>query len=256
MNLTTKYKGECFMKEAWYSIITKVEQDKSKSLSFIGGKPHIPPNEPLPCCKICGKPLTFFFQIAYPEGHFWEGKSMAFFFCSAYQQHDSKEKLPKSLPILKRNHFDIDMGLLEPESYQTMFRTIIFDTVDGVERNDYEEKVLYQEIEWKKTKRKNKKAPMVIGGDPIWIGKGKYGEEMPDNYNGKPMDLVLQIAENYNFEKKIDAPPELERVYFKPTPFMPREKDYTLFFDFNRVFIWGTVDRENPRVYINVQNNI
>ncbi len=71
------------------------------------------------------------------------------------------------------------------------------------------------------------------------------------------MELILQVAENFNFEKLEDAPPEMENTYQKDNPFKPRvENDYTFFFSFNRVHLWGTVEPEHPSFWLNVQNSI
>ena len=42
---------------------------------------------------------------------------------------------------------------------------------------------------------------ILLGGEPIWTGIKKYGKERPASYGGKPMGLILQVAENFNFEK-------------------------------------------------------
>lgn len=243
------------MKQGWHSILTKIKQDNSTS--YIGGKPCIPKEVPLPTCKVCGEPLTFFFQIAFPRGHMWEGKSLAFFYCTcAYHKHDDKRMFPPAIQTGAKNDlFDIPDGALSPESYQTLFRVIFFDTTDGVLREDYEEKVAYQRIDWKTSRKKDKKTPIIIGGEAIW--SANYGKERPAAYEGKAMELVLQVADYFNFEKLDDAPPEMEETYQKDNPFRPRkENNYTFFFDFNRVYLWGTAEKENPSFWLNVQNNI
>ena len=244
------------MKQGWHSILRPGAQ--GNSTSFIGGKPCLPPSVPLPVCNICGEPLTFFFQAAFPEGHIWAGKSLAFFFCSAtYHKHKDKEQLPHSVPASAKNDFDIPAGELAPDTYQTMFRAIVFDTAEGVVREDYQERVAYQEIEWEPRKSKDKKTPIILGGEPIWTGIKKYGKEQPASYSGKPMGLILQIAENFNFEKQSDAPPEMKKSHMGNTRFKERtQPDYTLFFEFNRIYLWGPVDPLDPVVYINVQNDV
>lgn len=228
------------MKQGWHSILRPGVQ--GSSTSFIGGKPCIPPSVPLPVCKICGEPLTFFFQVAFPEGHMWAGKSLAFFFCSAdYHKHKDKEQLPCPVHADTKDNFDIPAGELNPESYQKMFRAIVFDTSEGVLREDYQERVAYQEIEWESRKAKDKKTPILLGGEPIWTGIKKYGKERPASYGGKPMGLILQVAENFNFDKLPDAPPEMEEDFMGDERFVARvEPNYTLFYEFNRVYLWGT----------------
>ena len=244
------------MKQGWHSILRPGVQ--GGRTSFIGGKPCLPPSVPLPVCKICGEPLTFFFQAAFPEGHMWAGKSLAFFFCSAaYHRHKDKEQLPCPVHADAKNDFDIPAGELASGSYQTMFRAIVFDTAEGVLREDYQERVAYQEIEWEPRKAKDKKTPIILGGEPIWTGIKKYGKERPASYGGKPMGLLLQVAENFNFEKLPDAPPEMEEDFMGDEAFAAREEpNYTLFFEFNRVYLWGPEDPSDPVVYINVQNDV
>ncbi|KRG16934.1 hypothetical protein ACA29_02470 [Lederbergia galactosidilytica] len=63
---------------------------KEDDLSFIGGQPRIPENLDIPSCSLCGSEQTFFFQIAFPEGHSWQlpfqkgihGKSSQWLFSS------------------------------------------------------------------------------------------------------------------------------------------------------------------------------
>ena len=114
------------MKQGWHSILRPGVQ--GHSTSFIGGKPCLPPSVSLPVCKICGEPLTFFFQVAFPEGHMWAGKSLEFFFCSSYQKHESGLWMPPEIHPTEMNLFAIPDGELDVEVYQTLFRAIVFDT--------------------------------------------------------------------------------------------------------------------------------
>lgn len=242
-------------RQEWHSVLKNAEQSKDDSSSFIGGKPCIPADIPLPVCKVCGDPLTFFFQVAFPKGHMWEGKSLALFFCdSTYYKHDGQDWFPPVM--LADDGADLPAEALEPENYQNLFRAYFFDTKDGVLREDYKEKVKYQRIDWKEGRRRDKKIPIILAGEPIWMNS--YQRERPRSCGGKKLELVLQVADNFNFEIYPDAPAELEKNYMgKNPPFKPREENnYTLFCDFNRVFLWGTADKENPVFGINVQNDI
>lgn len=103
------------MKQGWHSILRPGVQ--GGSTSFTGGKPCLPPSVLLPVCKICGEPLTFFFQAAFPERHMWAGKSLAFFFCSAaYHRHKDTEQLSRPVHADAKNDFDIPTGELAPDS--------------------------------------------------------------------------------------------------------------------------------------------
>lgn len=239
----------------WYSILTCIEQKDDDSDSFIGGKPCIPADISLPICKVCGEPLTFFFQVAFPKGHMWEGKSLAFFFCtSTYYKHDAHEWFPPIL--LASDGEDVSFKELEPNNYQTLFRVYFFDTKDGVLREDYHEKVMYYRIDWKPGRRRDKKIPIILAGEPIWMNN--FQRERPKSCGGENMELVLQVADYFNFEKYPDAPPEMKKSYIaNENSFQPREENnYTLFCDFNRVFLWGTNDKEEPVFGINVRSDV
>ena len=243
------------MKQGWHSILRPGVQ--GSSTSFIGGKPCIPPSVPLPVCKICGEPLTFFFQVAFPERHMWAGKSLAFFFCTSYQKHTSGLWAPPEIHPTDMNNFAIPDGELDVVTYQTLFRAIVFDTVDGVLRREYKEQVAYQEISWKASKKKDKSVPIILGGEPIWIGHRNYPQRQPASYQGRPIGLILQVAEYFNFEHLPGALPETCKTFRPELPYIPRENnDYTLFCEFNRVYLWGPEALSTPVVYINVQNDI
>ena len=51
---------------------------------------------------------------------------------------------------------------------------------------------------------------------------------------------------------------EMKKSYIaNKNSFQPRkENNYTLFCDFNRVFLWGTNDKEEPVFGINVQSDV
>lgn len=245
------------MKVGWHSVLEDTKQVKD-STSFIGGKPCLPPSLPLPKCTICGAPLTFFFQVEFPAGHMWFGKSLAFFYCTnSIWKHNSVDQFPPQIHASKKNNFIIPFGSLAPEKYQTLFRAYIFDTVEGKLREDYPERVAYHKISWKKSIRKNLKTPIILGGEPIWTGSKKFGQERPILYDDRPMDLILQIADYFNFDHLPDAPAEMKKTHDPRNPFVPRSQlNYTLFHEFNRVYLWGTTDFADNSVYLNVQNDV
>lgn len=232
------------MRRGWHCVLTKREQKDDDSSSFIGGKPCIPMDIPLPVCKICGEPLTFFFQIAFPKEHMWAGKSLAFFYCiRAYDKHNDAQQFPK---LIGKNPVVAD-GVLEPDSYQTLFRAVYFDTEKGVVREDYKERVAYQRIDWVRIKKKDPYVPFTLAGEPVWMKY--YGSERPKIYEGEKMELILQVAERFRFDKYPDAPSQMDEL----EPYPREEDNYTFFFDHNRVYLWATKERENPVFGLNVQ---
>ena len=102
-------------------------------------------------------------MTAFPKEHMWAGKSLAFFYCtSAYDKHNDKQQFP---PKLIGNSVVAD-GVLEPNSYQTLFRAVYFDTEKGVMREDYKERVVYQRIDWVRIKKKDPSIPLTLAGEP------------------------------------------------------------------------------------------
>lgn len=77
----------------------------------------------------------------------------------------------------------------------------------------------------------------------MWEGKSlaffsAFGMERPISYERNNMELVLQVADYFNFEKLDDASPEIVETYEKNNPFISRkENNYTFFFEFNRVYL-------------------
>ena len=50
---------------------------------LLGGVPLIPGATAIPRCKLCNAEQAFYFQVAFPPKHVWEGLSLAVFSCVA-----------------------------------------------------------------------------------------------------------------------------------------------------------------------------
>ena len=131
--------------------------------SFIGGKPKLPPDVDVPKCELCGKELTFMFQVAFPQGHKWAGKSMAVFYC-VETWHDKY-----CIPELPQQIADADISEEFLRNYERNFRIIVFDTPLGKIVDTYQEKVAFQALQTVPEKQAKKDWEFVIGGRPIWI---------------------------------------------------------------------------------------
>src|SRR5207245_569464 len=57
-------------------------RQQEDDLSFIGGSPSLLPDTALPRCQLCHSQLTFYFQVAFPDGHLWQHHSLAVFACT------------------------------------------------------------------------------------------------------------------------------------------------------------------------------
>lgn len=189
--------------------------------TFIGGKPKLPPDVFLPSCRLCGKELAFFFQLAFPQGHKWEGKSMAVFYC-VEEWHDQYciPELPDG-PSL--NKVDVTADFLN--QYQRNFRVLVFDTAKAVLVEGYQEKVAFRSMAITQEDKTDRGWDMVIGGRPVWI----MGQaERPASVAGdkKPV-LLLQVREDFKFPILPDAPREAAPFFppryrlFSGTAFLP-----------------------------------
>lgn len=67
------------MKNIWNCTIETVAQQDLDDL-FIGGIPKLPPELSIPTCTLCSQKMSFMFQVAFPKGHIWEGKTLALFY--------------------------------------------------------------------------------------------------------------------------------------------------------------------------------
>lgn len=227
---------------AWNVNILKVSQEVSDN-SFLGGTPKLPPGTELPVCSLCGHELSFLFQIAFPEGHIWSGKTLALFFCLDCFGHEyCIPELPKG--PLKQAH--LPEGFLD--QYQRNFRVLVFDTVEGEPFDGCCPRVPFQRLEWVPSSRNDKDVPFTLGGRPVWV---MHQDERPSDYAGRPLALLFQIAEGFRFPKLEDAPPQANA--FSPTGKSPFPW-YDLFAR-DQIYFWGTADRGEPKVYISVQRS-
>lgn len=258
------------MKQGWAAVLHEAMQNE-RDTSFIGGLPRIPEHMALPKCQVCGEPLTFFFQVDFPAGHIWAGKTLAMFACIHSAENHQDQVIPQFPKVPQLQDCDLPQGFLE-ENYQDIFRVLIFPTEEGVMRSDYQEQAIFRSIEWKPTKKKSKKIPILLAGEPMWL----MHKEHPATYAGKyKMHLILQMAEDFDFEHLPSAPKEHEPDYFcsfedsealisgklDPKEIKPKSKprktdDYTLFCSFNRIYLFGTDDLDDPKPFIIVQNNV
>ncbi|MCJ8008368.1 hypothetical protein ACFFF5_16125 [Lederbergia wuyishanensis] len=221
------------------SIDTKQTEN---DLSFIGGQPCIPESMEIPVCQLCGAEQTFFFQIAFPQDHFWHGFSMAVFACTAcaHEEYFIPEMLQEVLPGI-----NIPKGFLE--TYQKNFKINIFETKEGIIRKDYKEKVEFQRWNLKPTSDSNL-AHNKLGGQPNWL----LDDEAPGTYmDSIPMFFLMQFMEGMKFKIVEEAPPQII-LNLRGNPEPSKHRYYKLFLA-NYLYFFGTKDRSNPLVYVLTQ---
>lgn len=222
-----------------FDIVDGKEQSLEIS-SFIGGKPKIPIDITIPRCSLCNNELTFLFQVDFPLGHDWYGKSLAVFFCTAtFHNQYCIPMFPKVSDLCGAN---ITSEFLK--RYSRNFRTIVFDSEKGVVRGDYEEKVKFKTFQIRSKNEIDNEAPFSLGGTPIWI---MGVDETPSSIDGKELTLLMQIKEDYWFDITPSAPPQ--------ATIMNRYRSdgkYELFAA-DRIYFWGVKDMSTPLIYISVQ---
>ncbi len=224
----------------WNLEVMEKTKQTAEDKTFIGGKPNIPPEIAIPQCSLCGEELTFMFQVEFPKGHDWYGKTMAMFFCTA-MFHD-EFCIPEFPDVPDLYGVDITSDFLN--RYARNFKVIIFDSEKGRVREDYKEKVAFKRLDISSTNCLNDEADFVLGGDPIWI----MGEdETPHSIDGKELTLLLQVREDYLFETIESAP--LQATINNE---FCQDHNYYLFAA-DRIYFWGVKDQSSPLVYISVQ---
>ncbi len=229
------------MKNIWNCILETTEQNPAHD-SFIGGIPKLPHDTTNPVCSLCGHEMSFMFQIAFPDDHFWAGKTLALFFCLDCFGHEfCIPEMPQGDSLY---HVEIPEGFLD--SYQRNFKVLVFDTKDGVPCNDYCERVAFRKIDFTAEEKNSEEAEFTVGGRPIWL----MGRETPGNYaSNQKLKLLFQIREDFKFPKLEEAAPqadEFSKTKLSPYPW------YDLFAR-NRIYFWGTNPKKDPKVYISVQ---
>lgn len=232
------------MKNIWNCTLETTEQSIAHD-SFVGGIPKLPVGTSIHTCSLCGHEMSFMFQVAFPEGHFWAGKTLALFFCLDCFGHEfCIPEMPQGESLYQ---VEIPEGFLD--SYQRNFKVLVFDTKDGVLCSDYHERVAFRNLNFIPEEKNSRDAEFTIGGRPIWIMGQR---ETPGNYaSNQKLKLLFQIREDFKFPKLEEAPPqadEFSKTKLSPYPW------YDLFAR-NRIYFWGTNPKKDPKVYISVQKD-
>ena len=210
----------------------------ANDLLFIGGRPRLPAELELPVCRLCGAPLTFFFQTAFPERHAWQSHSIAVFACSSCA--DERYLIPEMLGGTLAGA-DIPEGFLT--DYERNFRIIPFRTQDGIPRADYEPKITFVRLLALPAPKPNAKGSKM-GGSPNWL----LDDETPASYaSSVPMTFLMQLTDPIRFELEDDAPPQT-RIGLRGKPEPSRHRYYELFLG-NRIYLFGTAAGSEPLVY-------
>ncbi len=214
-----------------------------KDKTFIGGKPRIPIDVELPICQLCGEQLTFFLQIGFPEEHVWRGRTLAVFSCTA--TWDTEHTVS---PLAREDWRKPCLTSKDLKNSQQDHRFIIFRTDQGVLREDYEEKIRYCSLKYKRIADMGHPGTK-IGGYPHWLGDAVKLAKLDGKW---PMQFLGQIAVDSYFPLVPTAP---SRAFeFRKLPVTEKfRRSYSLFYD-NQCYFFGSVGRDEPIVYCIIQH--
>lgn len=212
------------------------------SETFIGGHPKLPADDALPICSLCGALQSFFLQVAFPHGHYWDGLSMAVFACTSCV--DENYLIPEMLQA-RLYLAVIPDGFLD--TYQRNFRLLVFETGSGVVRRDYSERVRFQALRVVEAEAPEEGHSIRLGGASEWI----LEDESPESYQGVPMFFLLQIPPDFHFGLVPGAPRQIE-LSLAGTP-EESPNDYYLLFNGNAIYLFGTRSGLEPKIYVITQ---
>jgi hypothetical protein len=207
--------------------ITQPGSLQAEQESFAGGAPRIPPEFGWPTCRLCGGDQTFFFQIAFPNGHAWSGRSLAMFACTSCA--DAQHPIPEMVrgPL---HGATVPANCLH--AYQRNFRTLVFETDRGVLRAGHPGvefcPIAFDDLLSLRTGHGR------IGGRPQWL----LDPEAPARVDsGEPFHFLLQLSEGLRFPILPGAREQMVTgLDGRPQPMQGRF--YQLFIA-NRLFFFG-----------------
>ena len=191
----------------------------------------------MPLCALCKQPLTFFFQIAFPESHSWAGLTLATFTC--IDCVDESYFIPEMLHSAKQA--EIPRGFLD--SYQQNFRFLTFRTEAGSRRSDYVDRIQFKPITLTPTGR-GLVDQSRVGGTPVWV----LEDEAPGSYAGSvDMVFLLQLQEGLCFDLVSGATPPMEIDLSGKA--RRSVAGYCKLFIGNTTYLFGTANPDERLVY-------
>jgi hypothetical protein len=171
--------------------------------------------------------MTFFFQIAFPQKHIWEGKVIAFFHCTSYRDMDNY--WPKTYYTRGQDNYpSIPNDFLD--TYQTNFRVYVFETTEPVVQRIEAKRILkFERLSFEKINPKAKYYNSTkVGGTPAWdLSKLDGADEIYKEvtYMGAGFDFLMQVERDWSFVRLPDAPLQM----ILPNYFANETADYSIF---------------------------
>jgi len=205
--------------------------------SYIGGIPKLPAGRKTPRCNLCNNEQSFLFQIAFPQGHFWDGFSIASFICTLCA--DERFLIPE---MLQQGLFEANIPKGFLDDYQVNFSFLVFKNENLASHNSYKPRVRFKRLEFEPVEQDFEGSK--IGGAPSWM----LEDESPRSYAGvHPMFFLLQLRQEFQFDLYEDAPRQVE-LALDGTQKISSLAYYQIF-NGNSVYLFGTENRTEPLVY-------
>ncbi len=233
----------------WIKVLKLGSEQGEGRDSFVGGHPRLPPGEGLPTCRVCGALLTFFFQVAFPEGRRWAGRTLAVFECTACRDdaHPTPFVDQTLIPSMERMNLvkgeDVPDGALD--LVQRTFRFLVFDTAAGVVRRDYAERVAYRPITLHPQTDAKLATKSKVGGAPGWI----QVDSTPGRYLGEPLGFLVQWKYDFEFDRVAGSPAPFN-AYADSLPDLTEKIPYYRLFQGTQLYFFGNHAGGRPHVYM------
>lgn len=218
-------------------------------LSFAGGMPIAPVDMELPLCRNCGKKLTFFFQMLFPEEHAWRGMILSVFQCT--ECVDENLFIPPMLPGPLAG-INVPTGFLD--SYQQNFRICVYSADQMLTmRSDYDLRIEYEEWVLEKIISADLKegAASLVDGRPEWL----LDDETPGLFAGQfPFAFLMQLEQGLEFPINSNSPGQMT-LGLDRKPKRSKAASYRLFLA-NQLYFFGSIDNSGKhQVYVLTQRN-
>ncbi len=211
--------------------------------SYVGGKPMLPKDVSIPVHPKLNTPLTFYFQIAFPEFHAWYGKLLSVFYVT--DDYISGEMTPEMITYNEKN-YDVSSKFIE--SSQKLFKVMVSNVNEVVLYEDYLPVVELNYLDFEVGNQVFDYFGM-IDSKPLWLLEDE-----------SPATLDSELDFSFLFQTNLD-------IDFKRTSLSPRQKiedyenigkirdsfsnHYSLFGG-NSIFFFGV--KEKNIVYLVIQS--
>jgi len=214
--------------------------------TFRGGVPNMPKHLQLPICTLCGAEMTFYFQIAFPDRHVWNGWIMCVFHCTSC--YDVENFWPKAA-YGGMIHIPDDYV----DKYQTNFRVLVYEISEtSLMRTEARRVLKFERIVLEKLNPNNRYyGTTKVGGKPAWSYENEPDLYKRMTYMGGGFVFLMQIAADWKFTPLEEAPPQ---PWFQP-PETYKESPYYYLFNGPPIYFLGTtsLNLDPPRVYVIAQ---